>query len=161
SRARCRWRPYHRRIPRRGASPPSPTRRRWPRGASAPCCSLTRAGYCFWEEGETMRPVTNLPVRLVASRATPALVYPAVQNRVMGKPAPVAQVTVAVKPVVVTAGEVPLGSKLTADQLKLVDWPVTALPANAFDAKDALIGRVALTRMVNNEAVTSEKLAPT
>jgi pilus assembly protein CpaB len=107
-----------------------------------------------------MRPVTILAVGLVASGTTAALVYRAVQTRVVVKQAPATTAAVAVHPVVVTAGDVPIGSKIAADQLKLVDWPVTALPDGAFDDREKVVGRVALTRMVNNEPVTNDKLAP-
>lgn len=108
-----------------------------------------------------MRPVTILAVGLVASGTTAALVFRAVQSRVVVRTVAASTTgNVQVKPVVVTAGEVAFGSKLTEDQLKVVDWPATALPPNVFDTRDKVAGRVALARMVPNEPVTADKLAP-
>lgn len=109
-----------------------------------------------------MRPVTILAVGLVASGTTATLVYRAVQHRVVVKTvaAPTAA-NVPVKQVVVTAGEIPFGTKLADDNLKVVDWPVAALPPNSFETRDKLTGRVAIARLVANEPVTEDKLAPT
>src|SRR5207247_42539 len=68
---------------------------------------------------------------------------------------------VAVRPVVVASAEVPFGTRLVEDQLKTVDWPASALPPNAFETRDKVAGRVVIARLVANEPVTEEKLAPT
>jgi pilus assembly protein CpaB len=109
-----------------------------------------------------MRPVTILVVGLLASGTTTMLVYRAVQDRMGVKPATGAgpAVNVEVAPVVVAAGEVSFGATITEGQLKVIDWPKKALPANAFDARDKVAGRVAIVRMMANEPVTNEKLAP-
>jgi len=109
-----------------------------------------------------MRPATILAVGLVASGTTAGLVYRAVQHRVIVKtmPAAATSASVPVRPVVVTANEVAFGTKLGNEQLKLVDWPVSALPPNAFEARDKVTGRVAIARLVPNEPVTEDKLAP-
>ncbi len=109
-----------------------------------------------------MRPATILAVGLVASGTTATLVYRAVQNRVVVKTVTAnAAMAVPVKPVVVASEEVPFGAKLEEGQLKVVDWPATALPPNVFEARDKVTGRVVLARLVPNEPITAEKLAPT
>ena len=108
-----------------------------------------------------MRPVTILAIGLVASGTTAMLVYRAVENRVVVRTVPAGSPDVQLKPVVVASGEVPFGGTLTLEQLKLVNWPVTALPPNAFETREALVGRVAITRFGANEPVTNDKLAPT
>ena len=108
-----------------------------------------------------MRPVTILAVGLVASGTTAVLVYRAVQNRVIVKTVgATTSANVQVRPVVVASGDVPFGTKLAEPNLKVVDWPVTALPENVFDAREKLVGRTVLARLVGNEPVTNDKLAP-
>src|SRR5437867_2154525 len=108
-----------------------------------------------------MRPVTILVVGLVASGTTALLVYRAVQTRVVVQKAPAATPNLQVRPVVVTAAEVPFGSTLNEQQLKVIDWPANALPDNNFAARENVVGRVTLTRLVANEPITNDKLAPT
>ena len=108
-----------------------------------------------------MRPVTILVVGLVASGTTALLVYRAVQTRVVVQHAAPQTGTLQVRSVVVAATEVPFGSTLLAEHLKVVDWPANALPQNNFAARENVIGRLALSRLVVNEPVTNDKLAPT
>ncbi len=109
-----------------------------------------------------MRPVTILVVGLVASGTTALLVYRAVQTRVVVQNAPAAQATdLQIRPVVVAAADVPFGSTLGEEQLKVVDWPANALPPNNFAARENVVGRMAMTRLVVNEPITTEKLVPT
>jgi len=109
-----------------------------------------------------MRPVTILVVGIVASGTTALLVYRAVQTRVVVQKAAAPQATdFQVRPVVVTATEVPFGSTLTEEQLKVVDWPANALPDGNFAARENVVGRLTLTRLVTNEPITNGKLAPT
>ena len=108
-----------------------------------------------------MRPNVVLVIGLVASAMTALLVYRALQGP--GQPAaPRAQAAPAIetRPVVVAARDVPFGSTLEETHLKTVDWPATALPANAFASRETLVGRVTLVRLVQNEPVANDKLAP-
>ena len=108
-----------------------------------------------------MRPVTILAVGLVASGTTAALVYRAVQSRVVVRTVAAATPTnTQVRPVVVASGEIAFGTKLTDDLLKVVDWPANALPPNAFEARDKVAGHVVVSRLVANEPITTDKLAP-
>ena len=71
-----------------------------------------------------MRPVTILAVGLVASGTTATLVYRAVQSRVVVRTVSAGPMTnVPTKPVVVASEDVPFGTRITEDHLKIVDWP--------------------------------------
>ena len=108
-----------------------------------------------------MRPVTILVVGLVASGTTALLVYRAVQTRVVVQQAPAQAAPMQVRSVVVAAADVPFGGTLSPEQLKVIDWPANALPENNFAAIENVVGRISLTRMVANEPITNDKLAPT
>lgn len=62
--------------------------------------------------------------------------------------------------VVVAKVEIPLGSKLVAEQLAVVRVPGDALPAGTFDSVDKVIGRVAVVSIAQREPMTDYKLAP-
>jgi pilus assembly protein CpaB len=107
-----------------------------------------------------MRPTVVLGLGLVASLVTAVLVY-----RMVGRtPAPVQQATVPQPPrlnlVVVAAADLPLGTTLEERHLKAVDWPVGATPKNVYSSPQTLVGRVTLARLIGNEPVTNDKLAP-
>src|SRR5262245_66637560 len=103
-----------------------------------------------------MRPITILVVGLVASGSTALLVYRAVQTRVVvqkAEPAPVPNLQV--RPVVVTAAEVPFGSTLNDTQLKVVGWPANALPENNFAARERRVGPASISRLVANARMSN------
>ena len=54
---------------------------------------------------------------------------------------PVQTVTVPTRPVVVAEADLSLGTELEAADLRVVDWPVSAVPAGAFDDTAQLTGR--------------------
>jgi pilus assembly protein CpaB len=62
--------------------------------------------------------------------------------------------------VVVAKVDVPLGSKLVAEQLTTVQVPDDATPDGAFDTTDKIIGRVVTINIAAREPVTDFKLAP-
>jgi pilus assembly protein CpaB len=107
-----------------------------------------------------MRPTVVLGLGLVASLITAILVY-----RMVGRapaPAPMATAPEPAKLnlVVVAAGDLPLGTTLEERHLKAVDWPVGATPKNVYSSPQTLVGRVTLARLIGNEPVTNDKLAP-
>lgn len=106
-----------------------------------------------------MRPTIILGLGLVASVVTAALVYRAVQPPAAP---PVAQAPEAprVNKVVLAAADLPLGTTLEARHLKAVDWPVGLMPQDAYASPETLIGRVTISRIVTNEPLTNDKLAP-
>jgi pilus assembly protein CpaB len=105
-----------------------------------------------------MRPNLVLIFGLIASTLTAVVVYHSVE-RPSGPvaPAPRAQAT---NPVVIAASEVPIGTALEAKHLRTIEWPAAAMPANVHPAPEALVGRVTITRLVANEPLTDDKLAP-
>ena len=63
--------------------------------------------------------------------------------------------------VVVAKIEIPLGSKILAEQLTVAQFPRNVTPEGAFPAiDDRLIGRVAVTRIAAREPITESRLAP-
>ena len=55
---------------------------------------------------------------------------------------------------------IPLGTKLTADQVQMVEFPKESTPDGAFSATDKLVGRVSVVNIAAREPVTEARLAP-
>jgi pilus assembly protein CpaB len=62
--------------------------------------------------------------------------------------------------VVVAKQEIPLGERITAEQLALAPIPNGSLPEGVFRKMDEVIGRVAITPIGARETITNMKLAP-
>ncbi len=62
--------------------------------------------------------------------------------------------------VVVAKIEIPLGEKITAEQLTLMPIPNGSAPEGAFRQLDQVVGRVAIVPLGVRETITSMKLAP-
>src|SRR5438093_6018407 len=62
--------------------------------------------------------------------------------------------------VVVAKTEIPLGAKITAEQLTLASIPNGSTPEGAFKKIDQAVGRVAITPIGLRETITNMKLAP-
>ena len=62
--------------------------------------------------------------------------------------------------VVVAKTDIPLGDKITADQVTLASLPNGSTPEGAFRKLDQVIGRVAIMPVGMREAITNQKLAP-
>ncbi|HSG00954.1 MAG TPA: Flp pilus assembly protein CpaB [Vicinamibacterales bacterium] len=80
-------------------------------------------------------------------------VMQALQNR------PVVQVQVAERHVVVAAREIPVGTMLSPDMVKLVPWPAEALVPGAFDTPEQVVDRGVIDAIAENEPITDRKLA--
>lgn len=72
-------------------------------------------------------------------------------------PAPV----VVMNQIVVAAGPLPLGTVLTAKDLRLIPWPSNAPVANMFSRIEDCANRALITSVVLNEPILESKLAPT
>lgn len=59
----------------------------------------------------------------------------------------------------VAARDLPLGSVLAAEDVRLVDWPGEVLPIGYSGSTEELVGRGLLTNIRANEPILSEKLA--
>lgn len=55
---------------------------------------------------------------------------------------------------------IPLGTKITPDQLTVVQFPKESIPDGAFDSPEKLAGRVAVVNISAREPVTEARLAP-
>src|SRR5437660_1626225 len=63
--------------------------------------------------------------------------------------------------VVVAKVEIPMGSRIIAEQLTTADFPRRVAPDGAFEViDDKLIGRVVISRISAREPVTENRLAP-
>ena len=62
--------------------------------------------------------------------------------------------------VVVAAGNLTWGTKLTADMLKLVPFPAQSVPLESFASMERVEGRVLIAHVVMNEPLIEAKLAP-
>jgi len=62
--------------------------------------------------------------------------------------------------VVVAKQEIPLGEKITAEQLALAQIPNGSAPEGVFRKMDEVVGRVAITPIGVRETITNMKLAP-
>jgi pilus assembly protein CpaB len=66
----------------------------------------------------------------------------------------------AARQVAVAATDIELGSRLNAQMVKLVPWPVGQVPEGAFESADELTDRVVKTSVQRGEAILDAKLAP-
>jgi pilus assembly protein CpaB len=73
---------------------------------------------------------------------------------------PVREVEVATKFVVVAAENLPLGTRLAKEQVKLVGWPAATPVEGSFASIDEVIDRGVIQPIHTNELLTDTKLAP-
>jgi pilus assembly protein CpaB len=55
---------------------------------------------------------------------------------------------------------IPVGTKIVAEQVSLVQLPKDSMPDGTFESVDKLVGRVAVTNIAPREPITDAKLAP-
>jgi pilus assembly protein CpaB len=72
---------------------------------------------------------------------------------------PVRTVSVPTEPVVVAAADLQLGTELKAEDLRVVAWPASDLPAGAFSTPQEIAGRGLIVPVVKNEPILPAKLA--
>jgi pilus assembly protein CpaB len=75
------------------------------------------------------------------------------------KSIPVRQVEVATKYVVVAAENMPLGTRVAKEQVKVVGWPAATPIEGSFDSVEAVAGRGLIEPLAVNEPLTERKLA--
>jgi pilus assembly protein CpaB len=73
--------------------------------------------------------------------------------------APVRTVSVPTQPVVIAAADLQLGTELKADDLKVVQWPASDVPAGAFGNPQEIVGRGLVMPVVQSEPILPSKLA--
>lgn len=68
-------------------------------------------------------------------------------------------VSLPTRPVVVAAADLELGAELRADDLRVVQWPESAMPAGAFASSEEIVGRGLVMPVIQNEPILPMKLA--
>lgn len=101
-----------------------------------------------------VRTAIVLVVALVMATVASYALYLAVQQM------PVREVEVNSVPVVVASQDLPVGTLLTADHLKVVPWPAGSPVPGAFTEPEEISDRGLIAGVVLNEPVTETKLAP-
>ena len=99
------------------------------------------------------RTLIVLVVAVIAAGVAAYGVYSAVQSM------PVREVEVASVPVVVASESIPVGTRLTADQLRVVAWPARNPVPGAFSTPQQAVDRGVIATLAENEPVTAYKVA--
>ena len=73
---------------------------------------------------------------------------------------PVREVEVATSYVVVAAENLPLGTRIVKEQVKVVGWPAATPVQGSFASADEIVGRGLIQPVLANEPLTETKLAP-
>src|SRR6185503_2103603 len=80
-------------------------------------------------------------------------------NYVQRLPARGGAAAIPTKPVVVAAGDLALGAEITSNDVRVIDWPATAVPTKAISDPKEVIGRGIVVPMVQNEPFLELKMA--
>jgi pilus assembly protein CpaB len=72
---------------------------------------------------------------------------------------PARTVSIPTKPVVVAAADLDVGSELRREDLRVIEWPANAVPADAFNDPAAAVGRGLIMPVIQNEPILPMKLA--
>lgn len=72
----------------------------------------------------------------------------------------VANVEVPTTPVLIAAADLPLGSSIGADDVKVVGWPSNSVPEGALTKPEETVGRTVLSSIIRHELMLDGKLAP-
>ncbi|HEY2773650.1 MAG TPA: Flp pilus assembly protein CpaB [Candidatus Binatia bacterium] len=107
------------------------------------------------------RPFLLLGLAAIIAFSTSSVAYRWLRAQSTVTQAPPVDTTTKVD-VAVAGFDIPRGSTLTAEMIKTAKLDATTLPAGVFksDEVSALIGRVAIVDVVQNEAILQAKLAP-
>jgi pilus assembly protein CpaB len=99
------------------------------------------------------RTLIVLAVAVLAAGVAAYGVYSAVQSM------PVREVEVGSIPVVVAAEPIPVGARLTADQLRVAAWPARNPVPGAFSDPKQAVDRGVISTLAENEPITAFKVA--
>src|SRR5436305_13496187 len=72
---------------------------------------------------------------------------------------PARTVSIPTRPVVVAAADLDVGAELGRDDLRIIEWPANAVPANAFTDPKDVIGRGLVLPVIQNEPILPTKLS--
>ena len=100
-----------------------------------------------------LRTLIVLGVALITALGASYFAYLGMQRMALNAAAPV---TV---PVVVASREIPLGTLITREQIKLVDWPASSQVAGAITKLEDAVDRGAIMGIAVNEPLTNAKIA--
>jgi pilus assembly protein CpaB len=100
-----------------------------------------------------MRTFVVLVVAVLVAAAASFAVYRAVTN------IPVREVEIATAKAVVASKALPMGTLLTRETVKLVDWPARTPLQGGFTSVDEVVDRGLLAAVVENEPLTTTKVA--
>jgi pilus assembly protein CpaB len=73
---------------------------------------------------------------------------------------PVQAATLPTQQVVVAAADLDIGAELRREDVRVIEWPANALPANVFADPKEVVGRGLVLPMIQNEPFLPMKLAP-
>ncbi|HEY4185527.1 MAG TPA: Flp pilus assembly protein CpaB [Polyangia bacterium] len=65
-----------------------------------------------------------------------------------------------IEKIVVAAIDLPMATRLTQEHLKMVEWPVSALPPGAVRDTKEIIDRVLISHVISGEPIRAAQLAP-
>src|SRR5579862_1219833 len=68
-------------------------------------------------------------------------------------------VSIPTKPVVVAAADLDVGADLSRNDIRIIDWPANAVPANAISNPNEVIGRGLILPVIQNEPILPMKLS--
>jgi len=72
---------------------------------------------------------------------------------------PVKTTAIATRPVVVAATDLDIGAEITRDDIRVIDWPASAVPSTAISDPKEVIGRGLIVPIIQNEPFLEPKLA--
>ena len=72
---------------------------------------------------------------------------------------PARTVTIPTRPVVVAATDLDVGTELGPENLRTIEWPANAVPANAIGSPADVVGRGLILPVIENEPILPMKLA--
>src|SRR5437660_6751902 len=72
---------------------------------------------------------------------------------------PAKTVSIPTRPVVVAASDLDIGTELSRGDIRMIDWPANAVPADAFSDPKDVIGRGIVLPVIQNEPILPMKLA--
>jgi pilus assembly protein CpaB len=73
--------------------------------------------------------------------------------------APARTVSIPTRPVVVAASDLDIGAELRREDLRVIDWPANAVPAEAVNDPADVVGRGLIMPVIQNEPILPMKLA--
>jgi len=69
-------------------------------------------------------------------------------------------VSIPTRPVVVAAADLDIGAELGRDDVRVIQWPANAAPAESFENPSDIVGRGLVMPVIQNEPILPMKLAP-